>query len=79
MFIFHIAGISFYRLPLKDPNLLKQWLVKIQRGNIPLNEYSRVCSEHCEGGKKVGKKPYQQYLRGQSLVDVHHLKIVVSN
>ena len=49
-------GISFYRLPLKDPDLLKQWLVKIRRENVPLNEYSRVCSEHFEGGKKVGKK-----------------------
>ena len=49
-------GISFYHLPLKDLNLPKQWLVKIRRENVPLNEYSRVCSEHFEGGKKVGKK-----------------------
>ena len=48
-------GISFYRLPLKDSDLLKQWLVKIRRENVPLNEYLRVWSEHFEGGKKVGK------------------------
>ena len=49
-------GISFYRLPLKDPNLLKQWLAKIRReDDIPLTKYSRVCSVHFEGGKKTGK------------------------
>ena len=49
-------GISFYRLPLKDPDLLKQWLVKIRREDVPLTKYSRVCSVHFEGGRKIGKK-----------------------
>ena len=49
-------GISFHRLPLKDPDLLKQWLIKIRRENTPINEYSRVCSEHFEGGKRKGRK-----------------------
>ena len=48
--------LSFYRLPLNDQNLLEKWLVNIRRANIRLNEYSRVCSEHFEGGKKKGKK-----------------------
>ena len=49
-------GISFHHLPLKDPDLLKQWLIKIRRENTPINEYSRVCSEHFEGGKRKGRK-----------------------
>ena len=50
------AGLSFYRLPLKDPALLKLWLVRIQRENTPVNQHSRVYSAHFEGGRKVGKK-----------------------
>ena len=46
---------SFYRLPLSNPPLLKQWLVKIRRENTPLNKNSRVCSAHFKGGKKSGK------------------------
>lgn len=46
---------SFYRLPLHNPPLLKQWLVKIRRENTPLNKNSRVCSAHFKGGKRSGK------------------------
>ena len=50
-------GISFYRLPLKDPNLLKQWLAKIRReDDIPLTKHSQVCSVHFEGGRKTGNE-----------------------
>ena len=49
-------GLSFYRLPLKDPVLLKSWLIRIRRENTPVNQHSRVCSAHFEGGRKVGKK-----------------------
>ena len=48
-------GISFHRLPLKNPELLKIWLIKIRRENAPVNEHSRVCSEHFKDGKKQGK------------------------
>ena len=48
-------GISFYRLPLKDPELLKKWLIKIGRENTPITEHSRVCSAHFNGGKRKGK------------------------
>ena len=48
--------ISFHRLPLNNKQLLKQWICKIRRENIPLNKYSRVCSVHFEGGKKKGPK-----------------------
>lgn len=50
-----MPGFSFYRLPLNDQNLLEKWLVNIRRANIRLNEYSRVCSAHFEGGKKKDK------------------------
>ena len=46
--------ISFHRLPLNNKQLLKRWICKIKRENIPLNKYSRVCSVHFEGGKKKG-------------------------
>lgn len=48
-------GISFHQLPLKDPELLKKWLIKIRRENTPITEHSRVCSAHFDGGKKKGK------------------------
>ena len=47
--------ISFYRLPLNNPLLLKQWLVNIRRENTPINHNSRVCSLHFKGGRKIGK------------------------
>ena len=47
--------LSFHRLPLHNENLLTKWLVNIRRVNTPVNEYSRVCSVHFEGGKKKGK------------------------
>ena len=50
-----MSGLSFHRLPLHNENLLTKWLVNIKRVNTPVNEYSRVCSEHFEGGKKKGK------------------------
>ena len=50
-----IPGLSFHRVPLHNENLLTKWLVNIKRVNTPVNEYSRVCSEHFEGGKKKGK------------------------
>ena len=45
-------GLQFYRLPLHDENFLKIWLVNIRRANVHINEYSRVCSAHFEGGRK---------------------------
>ena len=48
-------GISFYRLPLNNPALLKQWLLNIRRENTPINQNSRVCSLHFKDGKKTGK------------------------
>ena len=47
--------LSFYRLPLLDKKLLQRWLVNIRRVNANVNEHSRVCIAHFEGGKKQGK------------------------
>ena len=39
-------GISFFRLPLRNTALLKQWLAKLRLQDPPIKETSRVCSEH---------------------------------
>jgi len=46
------AGLSFHRLPLSDPVLLKEWLIKIRRENTSINHNSRVCSAHLKAGKR---------------------------
>ena len=47
-------GLSFHRLPLGKPELLKKWLIKIRRENMPLKEDSRVCGVHFSGGRRQG-------------------------
>ena len=39
-------NISFHCLPLKNKSLLKVWIHKIWRKNLPLKNNSRVCSDH---------------------------------
>ena len=41
-------GISFHRLPLKNKPLLKEWLVRIKRANLPKLSQCHICSEHFE-------------------------------
>ena len=36
----------YYGLPLKNKNLLKEWIHKIGRKNLPLNSSTRICSDH---------------------------------
>ena len=50
-----MPGISFHRLPLDDPVLLKEWLVKIRRVNTPITENLRVCGCHFLNGHRCGK------------------------
>ena len=38
--------LSYHRLPLKNKKVLKEWIHKIRRTNLPLKESTRVCSEH---------------------------------
>ena len=40
------SHLSYHRLPLKNNSVLKIWIHKIGRKNLPLNESTRVCSEH---------------------------------
>ena len=40
------VNLSYYRLPLLNKKLLKQWIHKIGRSNLPLNRSTRVCSRH---------------------------------
>ena len=37
---------SYFRLPLKRKKLLKIWIHKIGRKNLPINYSTRVCSDH---------------------------------
>ena len=37
---------SYFGLPLKKKSLLKVWIHKIGRKNLPLNSNTRVCSDH---------------------------------
>ena len=40
------TGLSFFSLPLKKKALLKVWIHKIRRKNLPLNSNTRACSNH---------------------------------
>ena len=40
------SHLSYHRLPLKDSRVLKLWIHRIARKNLPLNESTRVCSKH---------------------------------
>ena len=43
------SGISFHRLPLKDPRHLKQWLAALKLVDPPIADVNaRVCSQHFE-------------------------------
>ncbi len=42
----HESHLSYHRLPLKNKQVLKIWIHKIGRKQLPLNESTRVCSEH---------------------------------
>ena len=38
--------LSYYRLPLNNKAVLKQWIHNIGRANLSLKDHTRVCSEH---------------------------------
>ena len=43
--------LIFHRLPLKNKKLLKQWIHKIGRAHLPINESTRICCEHFVNSK----------------------------
>ena len=49
--------LSYYHLPLKNKKLLKVWIHKIGRKNLPLNNNSRVCSIHFENAQGRRLRP----------------------
>ena len=52
------SGRSFFRFPLKKPELLGKWVQAIHRKNWSPNNYSRICSDHFDPSclvKKPGK------------------------
>ena len=40
------TSVSFYALPLKNKKLLKIWIHKIGKSNLPINKSTRICSDH---------------------------------
>ena len=40
------SQVSYHRLPLRNKLLLKQYVHKIGRRNLPLNESTCICSDH---------------------------------
>ena len=42
----NMKGIHIYRLPLRNPALLKLWLAKLKLKNPPVNAYAKICSAH---------------------------------
>ena len=49
--------LSFHRLPIMKKKLLKVWVHKIGRKNLPLNNNTRVCSEHFVNSAKRRLRP----------------------
>ena len=39
-------GVRFYRLPIGNKPLLKQWLTKLRLKDPPVSKNSRVCTDH---------------------------------
>ena len=40
------AHLSFFSLPLKRKKILKQWIHKIGRKNLPITKHVSICSDH---------------------------------
>ena len=40
------SKLSFFSLPLKRKVVLKQWIHRVGRKNLPINKHTRICSEH---------------------------------
>lgn len=49
--------VSYHRLPINKPALLKQWIHKIGRENLPILDSTRVCSEHFINSKGRKLRP----------------------
>ena len=45
------CNFTYHRLPLKKKGILKQWIHKIGRKELPLNESTRICSRHFVNSK----------------------------
>ena len=53
-------NLTFHSLPLKNSVLLRTWVHKIGCKNLPLNNNSRICSEHFvnSNGRKLRPNEY---------------------
>ena len=51
------VNVSYHRLPVNKPSLLKQWIHKIGRENLPILDSTRVCSDHFVNSKGRKLRP----------------------
>ena len=51
------TAISYFGLPLKNKSLLRVWIHKIGRENLPLNNNTRICSSHFVSAAKRKLRP----------------------
>ena len=51
------VNVSYHRLPLNKPFLLKQWIHKIGRENFPILDSTRVSSDHFVNSKGRKLRP----------------------
>ena len=58
-------NLSYFGLPLQDKKLLKQWIHRIGRANLPLNRSTRICSRHFI--KAEGRKLCQDEVPSENL------------
>ena len=49
--------VSYHRLPINKPALLKQWIHNIGQENLPILDSTRVCSEHFINSKGRQLRP----------------------
>ena len=49
--------LSYHCLPINKPLLLKRWIHKIGRENLPFLDSTRVCSEHFVNSKGRKLRP----------------------
>ena len=58
-------NLSYFGLPFQDKKLLKQWIHRIGRANLPLNRSTRICSRHFI--KAEGRKLCQDEVPSENL------------
>ena len=51
------VDVLYFKLPLNNKPLLKTWIHKVGRKNLPLNTNIRICSDHFVSAAKQKLRP----------------------